>query len=108
MNQILYKKRNAEYLLTAFLILTPKGGKWDEWKHSDLEENLAESMEKLDGKLISFEKDQTTICIEISYPPKLSISSIVNVIKSRSGRALGGQWDRRYVAKSTNGGENEK
>lgn len=97
----IHKKRNAVYSLSALLTFTPKRGNWEGWEHTGLEENVKESMEGLGGELISFEKDHGEIRIEISYPPKLSISSIVNVVKSRSGRALGGQWDRRYIAKST-------
>lgn len=101
----IHKKRNVAYSLSALLTFIPKGGNWEGWEYVGLEENIKESIERLDGQLISFEGDQKQICIEISYPPKLSISSIVNVIKSRSGRALGGQWDRRYMAKSTGMGE---
>lgn len=81
-----------------------------------LKEAIQSSSEKLECNLIEFDGEEDHVHILLGYPPKLSISKIVNSLKATSSRALrkdfpevqrlsknAALWSRSYFACSVGG-----
>jgi len=76
-----------------------------------LREVFKETIEEMGGTLEEFKGEGDYVYLLIQYPPKWSISKIVNNLKGRSSRLLrrdmpdikenhnkAGVWDRNYLA----------
>ena len=114
------KNRHATYLLNAHLVfITKYRYKVLEKKHLDyLEIVFKETIEDMSGTLEKFDGQSDHVHLLIQYPPKHSISVIVNNLKGRSSRLLrrdlpdikkrywgkgSALWHRSYFAGSVGG-----
>ena len=113
------RDRHATHLLHAHLVFVTKYRyKVLAKKHLKyLEKIFKETMEEMGGKLIEFDGEADHVHLLIQYPPKHSISKIVNNLKGRSSRLLrrdmpdikqkhwgtAGLWSRSYFAGSVGG-----
>jgi len=113
------RDRHATHLLHAHLVfITKYRYKVLAKKHLEyLEKIFKETMEEMGGKLIEFDGEADHVHLLIQYPPKHSISKIVNNLKGRSSRLLrrdmpdikqkywgkAGLWSRSYFAGSVGG-----
>ena len=112
----LIKRRNSVTSLQAYLIFTTKyRRKVLKEQHVECLRSAIESAcEKLGCAPIEMDGGRDHIHILIQYPPKLSISTLVNSLKTTSSRRLhqeyphlrsSGQalWSRSYLASSIGG-----
>jgi putative transposase len=114
------RSRHATHLLHAHLVfLTKYRYKILEKKHLDyLEIVFKETIEEMGGTLEEFDGESDHVHLLIQYPPKHSISVIVNNLKGRSSRLLrrdlpdiknrywgkgSALWHRSYFAGSIGG-----
>ena len=113
------KERHATHLLHAHLVFVTKyrykvlKGKHIEYLRKVFEETIVE----MGGTLEEFDGEADHVHLLIQYPPKWSISKIVNNLKGRSSRLLrrdmpdikekywgqAGLWHRSYFAGSVGG-----
>lgn len=114
------KSRHATHLLHAHLVFVTKyrynvlTGKHIEY----LRDIFKETMEEMGGTLEEFDGERNHVHLLIQYPPKWSISIIVNNLKGRSSRLLrrdmpdvkkrywgdgSALWHRSYFAGSVGG-----
>jgi len=113
------KERHATHLLHAHLVFVTKYRyKVLQGKHIDYLRTLfKETIEEMGGILEEFDGEADHVHLLIQYPPKWSISKIVNNLKGRSSRLLrrdmpdikerycgkAGLWHRSYFAWSVGG-----
>jgi putative transposase len=113
------KERHATHLLHAHLVFVTKYRyKVLKGKHIDYLRNVfKETIEEMGGTLEEFDGEADHIHLLIQYPPKWSISKIVNNLKGRSSRLIrrdmpdikkryrgeAGLWHRSYFAGSVGG-----
>jgi len=113
------RDRHATHLLHARLVfITKYRYKVLAKKHLEyLEKIFKETMEEMGGRLIEFNGEADHVHLLIQYPPKYSISKIVNNLKGRSSRLLRRDmpdikekywgkarlWSRSYFAGSVGG-----
>jgi len=113
------KNRHATYLLHCHLVFVTKYRyKIFKKKHIDyLREIFKDTMKELGGELLEFDGEEDHIHLLVTYPPKLSVSVMVNTLKGRSSRLLrrdmpevknryygkAGLWHRSYFAGSVGG-----
>lgn len=84
------KNRFARYSLKSHLVfVTKKRQKVFNAEHLNFLENvLKETIEEMGGTLEEFKGGEEFVHLLISYPPKWSISDIVNNLKARSSRLM--------------------
>lgn len=114
----LVRRRHSVTSLQARIIFTPKYRRrvFTGEHMANLREAFAAACEKMECELISFDGDADHVHLLIRYPPTLSMSSIVNVLKSASSKRLRGLhpelkrlgktsaiWSRSYFACSVGG-----
>lgn len=108
--------RHAKYLLHAHLVFTPKYRKKIFInKHLIMMNEIFQKIcNDFGGELIEFNGEQDHVHLLITYPPRLSISAIVNLLKGISSRLLRKEfnifkkkywgdsalWSRSYFATS--------
>ncbi len=82
--------RHATHLLHAHLVFVTKYHyKVLAKKHLEYLENIfKETMKERGGQLIEFDGESDHVHLLIQYPPKHSVSKIVNNLKGRSSRLL--------------------
>ena len=113
------KERHATHLLHAHLVFVTKYRyKVLENKHIEyLGEVFKETIEAMGGILEEFDGEADHVHLLIQYPPKWSVSVIVNNLKGRSSRLIrrdmpdikkrywgnAGLWHRSYFAGSVGG-----
>jgi len=113
------KDRHATHLLHAHLVFVTKYRyRVLEKKHIEyLREVFSKTMEEMGGTLEEFDGEADHVHLLIQYPPKWSISKIVNNLKGRSSRLLrrdmpdikerywgkAALWHRSYFAGSVGG-----
>ncbi len=113
------KERHATHLLHAHLVFVTKYRyKVLQGKHIEyLRMLFKETIEEMGGTLEEFDGEANHVHLLIQYPPKWSISKIVNNLKGRSSRLLRrdmpdikerywgkeGLWHRSYFAGSVGG-----
>jgi len=113
------RDRHATHLLHTHLVFVTKYHyKVLAKKHLEyLEKVFKEMMQEMGGKLIEFDGEEDHVHLLIQYPPKHSISKIVNNLKGRSSRLLrrdipdikekywgkAGLWSRSYFTGSVGG-----
>jgi putative transposase len=113
------KERHATHLLHAHLVFVTKYRyKVLQGKHIEYLRNVfKETIEEMGGTLEEFDGESDHVHLLIQYPPKWSISKIVNNLKGRSSRLLrrdmpdikerywgkAGLWHRSYFAGSVGG-----
>jgi putative transposase len=113
------KERHATHLLHAHLVFVTKYRyKVLQGKHIEyLRKIFKETIEEMGGTLEEFDGEADHVHLLIQYPPKWSISKIVNNLKGRSSRLLrrdmpdikesywgkAGLWHRSYFAGSVGG-----
>ena len=113
------KERYATHLLHAHLVFVTKYRyKVLKGKHIEyLKAIFKETIEEMGGTLEEFDGEADHVHLLIQYPPKWSISKIVNNLKGRSSRLLrrdmpdikerywekAGLWHRSYFAGSLGG-----
>jgi putative transposase len=113
------KERHATHLLHAHLVFVTKYRyKVLKGNHIDYLRTLfKETIEEMGGTLEEFDGEADHVHLLIQYPPKWSISKIVNNLKGRSSRLLrrdmpnikerylgkAGLWHRSYFAGSVGG-----
>jgi putative transposase len=112
--------RHAKYLLHAHLVFTPKYRKKIFTKeHLETMKEVFENVcKKIGCELIEFNGESNHVHLLIEYPPRLSISKIVNSLKGVSSRILRKKypifqkessgdnvslWSRSYFAASVGG-----
>ena len=90
MDQELKSTRHAKYLLHAHLVFTPKYRKRVFKKeHLDLMKMVfTDICLKNDAQLEEFNGEADYVHLLISYPPRIALSEIVNVLKGVSSRYL--------------------
>jgi len=113
------KSRHSTHLLHAHLVFVTK------YRYKILTKEyidylkliFAETIENMGGYLIEFDGESEHIHLLIQYPPKWSISVLVNTLKGKSSRMLrknfpdvkkkywgkAGLWSRSYFAGSVGG-----
>jgi len=117
------KERHATHLLHAHLVFVTKYKyKVLKGKHIEyLKDIFKETIEEMGGTLEEFDGEADHVHLLIQYPPKWSISKIVNNLKGRSSRLIrrdipdikerycgkAGLWHRSYFAGSVGGGSLE-
>ncbi len=118
----LKRGRHSVYLLTVHLVfVTKRRGNVFTGEHLDALRGYFESvLQDFESELIEFNGEQDHVHLLISYPPKWSVSSIVNSLKGVSSRKLKQQfpgisrfwsvaksknalWSPSYFASSTGG-----
>lgn len=118
----LHRGRHSVYLLTAHLVfVTKRRGKIFQGVHLDaLEQYFGSVLGDFESELLEFNGECDHVHLLISYPPKWSISAIVNSLKGVSSRRLKQQfpelstfwsvaksknalWSPSYFASSTGG-----
>ena len=118
----LKRGRHSAYLLTVHLVfVTKRRGNVFTGEHLDALRGYFESvLQDFESELIEFNGEQDHVHLLISYPPKWSVSSIVNSLKGVSSRKLKQQfpgisrfwsvaksknalWSPSYFASSTGG-----
>lgn len=113
------KERHATHLLHAHLVFVTKYRyKVLKGRHIEYLRNVfKETIEEMGGVLEEFDGEADHVHLLIQYPPKWSISKIVNNLKGRSSRLLrrdmpdikerywgkAGLWHRSYFAGSVGG-----
>lgn len=113
------KERHATHLLHAHLVfITKYRYKVLKGKHIGYLKNIfKETIEEMGGTLEEFDGEADHVHLLIQYPPKWSISKIVNNLKGRSSRLLrrdmpdikerywdeAALWHRSYFAGSVGG-----
>jgi putative transposase len=112
--------RHAKYLLHAHLVFTPKYRKKIFTKeHLETMKEVFENVcKKIGCELIEFNGESNHVHLLIEYPPRLSISKIVNSLKGVSSKILRKKypifqkessgdnvslWSRSYFAASVGG-----
>ena len=102
------QKRNVKYALTASLSFKVKEGgeSMTDAKKRELFSVLGNSIANFGGEMRKIALEGREVGLTLTYEPKHSISSIVNVLKARSSRMVGIKWEREYTVESK-GGENE-
>ena len=90
----LRRGRHSVYLLTAHLVfVTKRRGKVFQDVHLEaLEQHFASVLGGFESELLEFNGEQDHVHLIISYPPKWSISAIVNSLKGASSRRLKQQF----------------
>ena len=116
----LQSSRHAKYLLHAHLVFTPKYRKKIFTKeHIDyMRDVFTKVCIDFKANLIEFGGERDHVHLLVTYPPKVSISSLVNSLKGVSSRRLGQHfeifkkvywgdkvalWSRSYFAASKDG-----
>jgi putative transposase len=112
------KKRHSVSKLVVHLVFTTRYRRkiFDGYMIKQLEDAFLSACEKLECKLIEFDGEEDHVHLLVQYPPKHSISVIVNNLKSVSSRLLRQQnthltrasnssalWSRSYFACSAGG-----
>ena len=113
------KERHATHLLHAHLVFVTKYRyKVLKGKHIEyLRDIFKETIEEMGGILEEFDGEDDHVHLLIQYPPKWSISKIVNNLKGRTSRLLrrdmpdikerylgkSGLWHRSYFSGSVGG-----
>ena len=110
--------RHSVTRLVAHLIFTTKYRRkvFDGYMIGQLREVFESACEKLDCRIIEFDGEEDHVHLLIEYPPKLSISVLVNNLKSTSSRRIrflnthiprlsksAALWSRSYFACSAGG-----
>ena len=110
--------RHSVTRLVAHLIFTTKYRRkvFDGDMIGQLREAFDSACEKLDCRIIEFDGEEDHVHLLIEYPPKLSISVLVNNLKSTSSRRIrflnthiprlsksAALWSRSYFACSAGG-----
>jgi putative transposase len=115
----LQSTRHATYLLHAHMVFTPKFRKkiFTE-EHLDLMREVFETIcAQNSAKLEEFDGESDHIHLLVTYPPRLSLSTLVNTLKGVSSRKLRQQfpifhekywgssalWSRSYFVASVGG-----
>ena len=82
--------RHAKYLLHAHLVFTPKYRKkiFKKEHLQTMKEVFENVCKKMDCELIEFNGEADHVHLLIEYPPRLSLSKIVNSLKGVSSRIL--------------------
>lgn len=118
----LKRGRHSVYLLTAHLVfVTKRRGRVFTGKHLDALRGYFENvLRDFESELVEFNGEEDHVHLLISYPPKWSVSAIVNSLKGVSSRRLKQQfpeiskfwsvaksknslWSPSYFASSTGG-----
>ena len=86
----LISTRHAKYLLHAYFVFTPKYRKKIFTKtHFELmSEVFIDVCNKFDAQLVEFDGEKDHVHLLIHYPPKISVSKLVNSLKGVSSRYL--------------------
>ena len=102
MDQELKSTRHAKYLLHAHLVFTPKYRKRVFKKeHLDLMKMVfIDICLKNDAQLEEFNGEADYVHLLISYPPRIALSEIVNVLKGVSSRYLRKEFKKEYWGNS--------
>ena len=84
------RKRNSVSKLVVHLVFTTKSRRklFTDIMIGQLREAFESACEKLECELIKMDGEQDHVHLLISYPPKLSISVMVNSLKAVSSRLL--------------------
>lgn len=99
MNEI-KKKRNAVFFIGAELVFIAKSGQDISANLDNLRRIVSDTMIGYDGELVSIGVSANLLVFRILYPPKYAISTLVNVLKSKTGRKLQIGWSRKYFTQS--------
>ena len=117
------KKRHSVSQLVVHLVFTTKYRRklFDDYMIQQLHDSFISACEKLECDLLEMDGEEDHVHLLISYPPKLSISVMVNNLKAVSSRRLrmlnthiptlsntGLLWSRSYFACSAGGVTIEK
>lgn len=112
------KRRHSVSHLVVHLVFTTKYRRklLEGYMYKQLEDAFRSACEKLECKLLEFNGETDHVHLLISYPPKLSISVMVNNLKSISSRMVrhfnphlvrqsksSALWSRSYFASSAGG-----
>jgi len=110
--------RHSITRLVAHLVFTTKYRRkvFDGHMIDQLQEALDSACDKLDCQILEFDGEEDHVHLLVEYPPKLSISVLVNNLKSTSSRRIrhlnthiprlsknGALWSRAYFACSAGG-----
>ena len=91
----LISTRHAKYLLHAYFVFTPKYRKKIFTKtHFELmSEVFIDVCNKFDAQLVEFDGEKDHVHLLVLYPPRVSISTLVNSLKSVSNKMLKKNFD---------------
>lgn len=91
----LQSTRHAKYLLHVHLVFTPKFRKRIFTKeHFEVMRKVFEDVcMKSDAYLIEFDGEADHVHLLVTYPPRISIAVLVNVLKGTSSRRLRQQFN---------------
>lgn len=110
--------RHSVTRLVAHLVFTTKYRRkvFDGYMIDQLREAFESACDKLDCRIMEFDGEQDHVHLIVEYPPKLSISVLVNNLKSTSSRRIrflnthiprlsksAALWSRSYFACSAGG-----
>ncbi|ABA57986.1 Transposase IS200-like protein [Nitrosococcus oceani ATCC 19707] len=110
--------RHSVTRLVVHLVFTTKyrGKVFDGYILGQLREAFESACEKLDCRILEFDGEEDHVHLLVEYPPKLSISVLVNNLKSTSSRRVrllnthlpnlsksAALWSRSYFACSAGG-----
>lgn len=117
--QVDYRRgRHSVTRLVVHLVFTTKYRRkvFDGYMIEQLREAFASACDKLDCRILEFEGEEDHVHLLVEYPPKLSISVLVNNLKSTSSRRVrflnthiprlsksAALWSRSYFACSAGG-----
>ena len=112
------RRRHSVTKLVVHLVFTTKYRRrlFDGYMIKQLKESFESACEKLECDLLEMDGEQDHVHLLIAYPPKLSVSVMVNNLKATSSRRLrilnthlttqsksGRLWSRSYFACSAGG-----
>lgn len=112
------RRRHSVSHLVAHLVFTTKYRRkiLEGYMYPQLKEAFKSACEKLECDLVEFNGERDHVHLLVSYPPKLSISVMVNNLKSVSSRMVrhfnphlkrqsksSALWSRSYFASSAGG-----
>ena len=116
------KRRHSVYALTVHLVFVCKrrGQVFQAERLASLHDIFDEVLDDFEAELLEFNGEQDHIHLLVSYPPKHSVSALVNSLKGVSSRRLKAQlreiesfwsvaksknslWSPSYFASSTGG-----
>jgi putative transposase len=112
------RKRHSVTRLVVHLVFTTKYRRklFDGYMVEQLREAFESACEKLECELMEMDGEADHVHLLVSYPPKLSVSVLVNNLKSVSSRRIrilnthiprqsksGALWSRSYFACSAGG-----
>nr|WP_109992108.1 IS200/IS605 family transposase [Salinisphaera sp. LB1] len=117
--QVDYRRgRHSVTRLVVHLVFTTKYRRkvFDGYMIEQLREAFGSACDKLDCRILEFEGEEDHVHLLVEYPPKLSISVLVNNLKSTSSRRVrflnthiprlsksAALWSRSYFACSAGG-----